>query len=934
MSPTDDVAEAEAAAEVARLAACSREPIRTPGAVQPHGALLAVDPTTSLIVQVSGNARAVLGLEPAELLGSALGSILDAPTRRRLEVALGSSPGETVRARFGTRHFEAVVHASSDGLTIVEFEPVDARAGGRSQAALHAASQRLFAATTIGELREAAVREVRALTGFDRVMIYDFHPDGHGEVVAEDLAAGHEPYLGLHFPASDIPVQARELYVVCGTRAIPTNEYQPAVLIPQNNPATGAPTDLSLADLRSVSPHHLAYMRNMGVAASMSVSMVHGGELIGMISCNHDAPRRVPYSLRRGCETLARQITLQLRALDDLHQLTHRLALQPIRVRLGQQVVGRDDLGSALLVGSVTVLDLVTADGAVVRLGGRCASDGRTPPPAEVAALLDQLGSGAGSSDVRTEALRRDRPDLAAVAPSVVGLVALPLGTAGDYLLWFRGAISQHVDWLGEQSPGNRVTLLSPRNSFSTWRQTVTDRALPWSEVEIKEAEELSKDLVRLVAQEDIRRATASAALAAAVASGLAETLDASDAAGRLARLVVPSLADWAVVTLVEDSDHADVRRNIRDVASWHTEPTLRTLAQTYASIRMASLEPASFLRRALDTGQVVVQMKDATGAIEHVLRPGHAREILRELAPDSFAVIPLLGRARTLGVLTLYNGAARGATTDSELATARDVATRAGLALDNARLYRQQRQLAEGFQRSLLTEPPASDHLEIVVRYVPAAEAAKVGGDWYDAFTQPGGSTVLVIGDVVGHDTIAAAAMGQLRSLLRGIAVATGTGPAELLHQVDTAMATLGAPTMATAVVARIDQDAAERARGVTRVTWSNAGHPDPMVVAADGVVTRLARDLPDMLLGVRADAHRTESTVTLQRGTTLLFYTDGLVERRATGLRAGMANLHALLEQLPELELARLTDEVLRRMVPARPEDDVAVLAVRLQL
>lgn len=936
---TDPAADGEAAAEIARLAVCSQEPIRTPGAIQPHGALLAIDPSSSIIVQVSENSLEVLSRAPGDLLGTALDSLVDPVTRGRIESALArpaGEVGEAIDARIGARRFEAVVHLSADGLGIIELEPPGAARGDLSLAALHASSQRLFNATTIEELRAAAVGEIRALTGFDRVMIYLFHPDGHGEVVAEDRAGGLEPYLGLHFPASDIPLQARQLYVVRGSRAIPTSQYQPAALVPRDNPLTGAPTDLSLADLRSVSGQHLAYMQNMGVAASMSVSMVAGGELIGMISCNHNRPRRVPYSLRRGCETLAHQVTLQLRALGDTRLLTRRLALQPVRARLGEQVVGRDDAGAALVAGDVTLLDLVAADGALVRLSGQLAAARDTPPAAEVAALLDRLHAAGGPASVRTEALRREHPDLAALAPSVVGLVALPLGPDGDYVAWFRRAIAQNVDWLGEQTTDNRVTLLSPRNSFSSWRQTVTDRALPWSEVELKEADELARDLVHRIAQEGVRRAAASAALAASVASGLAETLDAAEAAARLARLVVPALADWAVVSLVEDSDHADSRRSIRDVASWHADPALRPLAQDYAALRLASLAPASFLRRALDTGQPVTLTSGATAAISALLRTGRARDILHELAPDSFAVIPLPGRTRILGLLTLFNGRARGARTDLEVATALDVAGRAGLALDNARLYRQQRQLAEGFQRSLLTEPVQSEHLQIVVRYVPAAEAAKVGGDWYDAFAQPGGATTLVIGDVVGHDTTAAAAMGQLRSLLRGIAVATGAGPAQLLREVDAAMATLGEPTIATAVVARVSQSDDERRRGVTSVAWSNAGHPDPMVLAPGGAVTRLAADRPDMILGVRSGALRTESIVSLARGTTLLFYTDGLVERRTIGVQAGMESLQALLAQLaaqhPTLDLAALTDEILARMVPDRPEDDVALLAVRL--
>jgi serine phosphatase RsbU (regulator of sigma subunit) len=288
-------------------------------------------------------------------------------------------------------------------------------------------------------------------------------------------------------------------------------------------------------------------------------------------------------------------------------------------------------------------------------------------------------------------------------------------------------------------------------------------------------------------------------------------------------------------------------------------------------------------------------------------------------------------GRGRTLGLLTLYfrPGTAVAA---EDVATAQDVADRAGLALDNARLYTAQMQLAEGLQRSLLTDPPQPDHGEIAVRYLPAAEAARVGGDWYDAFLQPDGSTMLVIGDVVGHDTAAAAAMGQLRGLLRGIATYSDARPAEVLRGLDTSMTTLQMRTLATAAVARFEQTPDELERGITRMRWANAGHLPPLVVNPDGTVAELASWKGDLLLGVDPDARRRESVVTLDRGSTVLLYTDGLVERRDADLDAGMIRLRDAVIELAELPLEELLDELIERLVHGHPEDDVALVAVRL--
>jgi serine phosphatase RsbU (regulator of sigma subunit) len=293
--------------------------------------------------------------------------------------------------------------------------------------------------------------------------------------------------------------------------------------------------------------------------------------------------------------------------------------------------------------------------------------------------------------------------------------------------------------------------------------------------------------------------------------------------------------------------------------------------------------------------------------------------------------VLPLPAEGRTVGVLTVYLDPGR-TVGGQDLAIAREVAGYAGRAIDRVHRHSEQAKLAEALQRSLLTEPPQPDHAEIAVRYQPAAEAARVGGDWYDAFLQPGGSTMLVIGDVVGHDTEAAAAMGQLRGLLRGIATYSDAGPAEVLRGLDTSMTTLQTKTLATAAVARFEQTPDELDRGITRMRWANAGHLPPLVINPDGSVAELASWRGDLLLGVDHEARRRESVVTLDRGTTVVLYTDGLVERRDDDLDGGMVRLRDTLIELADRPLEELLDELLERLVQGRPEDDVALVAVRL--
>jgi serine phosphatase RsbU (regulator of sigma subunit) len=249
--------------------------------------------------------------------------------------------------------------------------------------------------------------------------------------------------------------------------------------------------------------------------------------------------------------------------------------------------------------------------------------------------------------------------------------------------------------------------------------------------------------------------------------------------------------------------------------------------------------------------------------------------------------------------------------------------------------LYARTRRVARTaltLQRSLLSEPPDPDHLDFAVRYLPAAHDSQVGGDWYDVFQQPDGATMLVIGDVVGHDTEAAACMGQLRGLLRGIAYDSADGPAGALRRLDRAMEGLQLKTMASVLVARLEQTDEERQAGVTRLRWSNAGHLPPLVAGPDGAISVLDDARHDLLLGVSAEAPRRESVLTVPRGSTVLLYTDGLVERRDQLFDDGVERLRAEFAALWREPVDRLADQLLARLVPDRAEDDVALVAVRL--
>lgn len=423
----------------------------------------------------------------------------------------------------------------------------------------------------------------------------------------------------------------------------------------------------------------------------------------------------------------------------------------------------------------------------------------------------------------------------------------------------------------------------------------------------------------RHTAEEVAHRADARTALLGRVSADLGDEVDTASALGRLAQLVVPTLTDGCIVTVVDREGHA------RDVGSWHADPARRPMMGDYAVVRLDSLPPTSPVALALHSG---TSAAESVEAVLDLMPPGPARHLLTALGPATAVVLPLTAEGRTFGVLTLYLDPGR-TLNEEDLETARQVAAEAGRAVARVHRQSQQAQLAEALQRSLLTDPPVTGAARIAVRYVPAAEAARVGGDWYDAFPQRDGTPVLVIGDVVGHDTAAAAAMGQLRALLRGIAHHSGAGPAEVLRGLDEAMGDMHTDTLATAAVARLESTPAG---GQCRFRWANAGHPPPILLGPDGTTTVLGGPVGHLMLGVDCTAQRAESEVELAPGSTVLMYTDGLIERQGSTLDDGLDRLVGLLAGLARTPLENLCDAVLSGMLPGTPQDDVAIVAVRI--
>jgi serine phosphatase RsbU (regulator of sigma subunit)/anti-sigma regulatory factor (Ser/Thr protein kinase) len=408
------------------------------------------------------------------------------------------------------------------------------------------------------------------------------------------------------------------------------------------------------------------------------------------------------------------------------------------------------------------------------------------------------------------------------------------------------------------------------------------------------------------------------------ISESLMLSLDPSEALSRLAAALVPALADWVSVQVREEDER------VYDVVVRHRDPTLRGVARQIEHLkthRGLLTEPS---RRAAG-GESVLLQRVTADQMPRQVPDRELRALMEQLGMASVLAVPIPGQVGLHGSMLLANAPGGATFTETDLALAVEIGRRTGIALDNARLYASQRHVATELQQSLLTDPPAVAFADIAVRYVAAARRAEVGGDWYDAFRRRTGELMLVIGDVAGHDSRAAAAMGQLRGLLRGIGYSTADDPSQVLSGVDEAIEGLELATLATAALAELSgpEDTAD---GV-RLRWSNAGHPPPVLLDPHGLARLLtpSRGKADLLLGIDPATLRITETATLPFGSTLLLFTDGLFERRGESLDEGLARLLSTVEERATDDLDRLCDAILAGMVPRAAADDVAIVAVR---
>lgn len=503
----------------ADLTNCDREPIHIPGSVQPHGALLVMAEPELTIVQVSDNVEAYLGRAPDALLYHPFDDLLGRERAARFResyvgretfIDLNPVAIEVPDHAGGIRTFDGVFHRSG-GLLVLELEPAPPRAPGDTETFVQRVRRSLRdleLASSVPELFQIAAQRVRDITGFDRVMVYRFGHDWHGEVIAEARRDGLEPFLGLHYPASDIPRQARELYARSWLRLIPDVAYTPARLVPAENPVTGAALDLGFSVLRSVSPIHLEYLRNMGVAASMSISLLKDGALWGLIACHHTAPHRVPYEVRAVCEFLGQILSWQLSTKTEAAETRRRLETRRIQAGLIEAMSLNTSLVEGLLADGEAFLSFAGATGGAVYYDGALRTVGMVPAEPEILGLVEWLST-SGTGDVFASdflpGLYRPAERFKDVAS---GLLSIALSRQHrDHVLWFRPEMLRTVTWGGDPSKPVQVEggelRLTPRKSFAAWKEIVRLHSTVWEDAEIDAAREFRSAILAVI----VRRA-------------------------------------------------------------------------------------------------------------------------------------------------------------------------------------------------------------------------------------------------------------------------------------------------------------------------------------------------------------------------------------------------------------------------------------------
>lgn len=493
----------------ADLSNCEREQIQFASSIQPHGALLVIREHDGMIVQASDNAATFLNVD-ADIIGSPIEDLpgdLAARIEPHLSDSLNRIP-RAVRCHIGRPAvaFDGLVHRPPDGSLVVELE----RAGPSVDLSRHLEQsvKTILSAPSLRVLCDSTAKIFKDLTGYDRVMVYRFDDQGHGEVFSERRQPKLEPYLGNRYPASDIPQIARRLYERNRVRVLTNVSYTPVPLTPRLSPITGQDLDMSLCFLRSMSPIHIQYLQNMGVAATLVVSLMVGGKLWGLIACHHYVPRFTHFEVRAVCELLAEAIGTRIAALESFVQAQAELSVRRLEQRMIEAISRDGDWKLALFDGTRSLLQHVGATGAALLFEGQVHTVGDVPGTQELREIglwLDARRHQLGSV-IETAALSVEEPRFSTIKSVASGVLATAVSSSpGEHLVWFRPERIRTVTWGGDPLKpviiGNNPAELSPRRSFAQWHQLVENTSEPWTPADLSVARLIGETVSDVVLQ-------------------------------------------------------------------------------------------------------------------------------------------------------------------------------------------------------------------------------------------------------------------------------------------------------------------------------------------------------------------------------------------------------------------------------------------------
>jgi light-regulated signal transduction histidine kinase (bacteriophytochrome) len=601
------------------LTACEREPIHIPGSIQPHGFLIALSLADMSIAYASANTASVLGLDAASLLKRPFREAL--PELAALIEADVANPSPTGSARYirtvrlntlaGDTFFDAVVSRSGD-YAVLELEEMPFNTVSSIDALypnLRRFVEQLQSVSSMDLLCQLAAEDIRRMTGFDRVLIYRFDEQWNGTVIAEDRNDVLPSYLDLRFPASDIPAQARELYRRNRLRIIPDANYTP-VPIQSHDPT---PLDLSDSVLRSVSPVHVEYMRNMGTMASMSISILRDGRLWGLISCHNKEPKRVSLPVRNACDFLTQIFSLQLEAREHTALADNRVRLRAVQARLLAYMAAESYFVDGLVNHPEDLMLLADAQGVAIITDDHCWCRGVTPGEEEVKALFEWLSKNHQEDVFITDNLAAHFPPARSYTDKASGLLSISISKMySSYILWFRPEQVQTVKWGGNpQKPVKEeagTLRLHPRASFDIWKETVRERSIAWDQSEVEAVKELRNVIVGIV----LRRAEELAALADELKRTNKELEAFSYSVSHDLRAPFRHIVGFSELLKKESADLSDRGKRYVEtiIESAYTAGTLVDNLLRFSQMGRTALRP-----RLVDIGQLVVEIRQKLSA-------------------------------------------------------------------------------------------------------------------------------------------------------------------------------------------------------------------------------------------------------------------------------------------------------------------------------